>query len=100
MARPPELRDRVEAVERLAHLFKVERFVYLGVTAISFLLLLTIAVRIFIQGGAQMAEWGLLFGSSGLITITANRVLQMWSQALRMVASERVDGKPGEARHE
>jgi hypothetical protein len=94
------LRDRVEAVERLALLFRVERFVYLGVTVISFLLLLTIAVRIFIQGGAQIAEWGLLFGSSGLITITANRVLQMWSQALRMVASEPVDGIAGEASHE
>src|SRR5215467_2771665 len=98
MARPPELRDRVEAVERLAQLFKIERFVYLGVTAISFLLLLTIAVRIFLQGGAQIAEWGLLFGSSGLITITSNRVLQMWSQALRMVASEPVDAKVGEAK--
>ena len=100
MASSPVLRDRVEAVERLAQLFRLERFVYLGVTAISFLLLLTIAVRIFIQGSAQLAEWGLLFGSSGLITITGNRVLQMWSQALRMVASEPVDGKPGEAKHE
>lgn len=100
MARSPVLRDRVEAVERLARLFKVERFVYLGVTGISFLLLLTIAVRIFVQGGAQIAEWGLLFGSSGLITVTVNRVLQMWSQALRMVASEPVDGKSEEAKHE
>lgn len=100
MASSPLLRDRVEAVERLAQLFRLERFIYLGVTAISFLLLLTIAVRIFIQGSAQLAEWGLLFGSSGLITITGNRVLQMWSQALRMVASEPVDGKSAEAKHE
>ena len=100
MASPPILRDRVEAVERLAQLFKLERFVYLGVTAISFVLLLTIAVRIFIKGTAQIAEWGRLFGSSGLIPITGNRVLQMWSQALRMVASEPVDGKSGEAKHD
>ena len=100
MASSPVLRDRVEAVERLAQLFKVERFLYLTVTAVSFLLLFIIAVRIFIQGGAQIAEWGLLFGSSGLITITGNRVLQMWSQALRMVASEPVDGKSGEPKHE
>ena len=100
MASSPVLRDRVEAVERLAQLFRLERLVYLGVTAISFLLLLTIAIRIFLQGSAQIAEWGLLFGSSGLITITGNRVLQMWSQALRMVASEPVDGKPGEPKHE
>jgi len=100
MASSPVLRDRVEAVERLAQLFRLERLVYLGVTAISFLLLLTIAVRLLLQGGAQLAEWGLLFGSSGLITVTGSRVLQMWSQALRMVASEPVDGKPGEAKHE
>ncbi len=100
MANPPLLRDRVEAVERLAQLFKLERFVYLGVTAISFLLLVTIAVRIFIQGGTQIAEWGLLFGSSGLITITSSRILQMWSQALRMVASETVDAQDAEAKHE
>jgi hypothetical protein len=99
LATSPVLRDRVEAVERLAQLFKLERFVYLGVTAISFLLLFTLAVRIFLQGSAQLAEWALLFGSSGLITITGSRVLQMWSQALRMVASEPVDGKQGEAKH-
>ena len=99
MANPQVLRDRVEAVERLAHLFKIERFVYLGVAAISFLLLFAVAVRIFIQGGAQIAEWGLLFGSSGLITITGNRVLQMWSQALRMVASEPFDAESKEANH-
>lgn len=100
MATPPTMRDRIEAVERLAYLFKVERFVYLGVTVISFLLLLTIAVRMLIQGSAESTEWVLLFGSSGLITITANRVIQMWSQALRMVSSEPVDGKPREEKHE
>lgn len=100
MASLPLLQDRVEAVERLAHLFRIERFIYLGVTAISFLLLITIAIRIFLQGGAQIVEWGLLFGSSGLITITGNRVLQMWSQALRMVASEPIDGRAEEGEHE
>ena len=95
MASLPGLRDRVEAVEKLAHLFKVERFVYLGVTAISFLTLFAVAVRIFVHGGTQLAEWGLLFGSSGLITITGNQVLRMWNQALRVVASEPVGGDSG-----
>ncbi|MCI0417865.1 MAG: hypothetical protein L0312_01375 [Acidobacteria bacterium] len=99
MASPQALRNRLEAVERLAALFRVERFVYLAITAISFLLLLGVAVRMFLQGTAQIAEWGLLFGSSGLITITANRVLQVWSQALRMVASEPIDGRSKEANH-
>jgi len=99
MASPQALRNRLEAVERLATLFRVERFVYLAITALSFLLLFGVAVRMFLQGTAQIAEWGLLFGSSGLITITANRVLQVWSQALRMVASEPIDGKSKEANH-
>jgi hypothetical protein len=92
MAEPVAIRGRVAAVERLAALFKVERFVYLGVTCASFLLLVGVAVRMLYQGSAETADWGLLFGSTGLITITANRVLQMWSQALRLVASEPVDG--------
>jgi hypothetical protein len=89
------LRSRVAAVERLAALFKVERFVYLGVTGVSFLLLLAVAGRMLYQGSAQAAEWMLLFGSSGLITITASRVLQMWSQALRLLAAEPIDGAGG-----
>ena len=100
MPSPQALRNRLEAVERLAALFKLERFVYLAITAISFLLLFGVAVRMFLEGTAQIAEWGLLFGSSGLITITANRVLQVWSQALRMVASEPIDGASKEANHE
>lgn len=92
MSEPIAIRGRVAAVERLAALFKVERFVYLGVTTASFLLLVAVATRMLYQGTAQVTEWALLFGSSGLITITANRVLQMWSQALRLVASEPVDG--------
>ena len=88
---PQTLQGRVLAIERLTALFRVERFVYLGVTGVSFLLLIGVAGRMLIQGTAQTAEWVLLFGSSGLITITANRVLQMWTQALRMVASEPLD---------
>lgn len=92
MANPQALRNRLEAVERLAAVFRVERFVYLAITVISFLLLVGVAVQMFLLGTAQVGEWGLLFGSSGLMTITANRLLQVWSQALRMVASEPIDG--------
>lgn len=99
MPNPQALRGRIEAVERLASLFRVERFVYLAITAVSFLLLFGIAIRMFLQGTDKIIEWGLLFGSSGLITITANRVLQIWIQALRMVASEPVDGSSKEASH-
>jgi len=99
MASSNALRGRLEAVERLATLFRVERFVYLAITILSFLLLFSVAIRMFLHGTGQIIEWGLLFGSSGLITITANRVLQVWSQALHMVASESIDSKSKEANH-
>ena len=99
MAGPQALRNRLEAVEKLAALFRIERFVYLAITVISFLLLFGVAVRMYMQGTEQIVEWGLLFGSSGLITVTSNRVLQVWTQALRMVASEPINGPSKEANH-
>lgn len=99
MASPHQVLSRLEAVERLAALFRFERFAYLAITGISFLLLLAVAIRILLQGQDYLAELGMLFGSSGLITITANRTLQVWTQALRMVASEPVDGLPKEEHH-
>lgn len=100
MVSPQTIKSRLQAVERLAAVFRVERFVYLAITVISFLLLFAIAVRMFMQGVNQIPEWGLLFGSSGLITFTGNRVLQIWIQATRMVVSESVDSSPRKVIHD
>jgi hypothetical protein len=97
MSSPAILENRVAAVERLMHLFRMERIVYLFVTSISLIVLLAVAIRMYVAGESSIPVWGLMFGSSGLITITANRLLQMWSQSLRMVASEPVNGHGKEA---
>lgn len=81
-----DLQDRVHAVERLTRLFRAERLVYLFVTGLSLLLLLTAAALMVRDGKAGAAELSLMFGSSGLVTFTAGRLLNMWDQALRMVA--------------
>lgn len=91
------IHGRLEVVERLASLFRFERFVYIAITVASSVLMFAVAIRLIMAGTAQIAELGLLFGSSGLVTFTANRVLQMWNQALRMVASEPIDELTGEA---
>jgi hypothetical protein len=92
MSSPAILENRVAAVEKLMQLFRMERIVYLCVTSISLIVLLAIAVRMYVAGESSIPVWALMFGSSGLITITANRLLQMWTQSLRMVASESVNG--------
>lgn len=79
---------RVDAVERLTALFRLERLVHLAVTLISLVMLLTSAAFLIYKKQAGPAELAGLFGSSGLITYSAGRLLFMWSQALRVLAGE------------
>ena len=78
----------MDAVERLTELFRLERFVHLAVTIISLAMLLTSAGVLLYKKQADAAELAGLFGSSGLITYSAGRLLFMWSQALRLLAGE------------
>jgi hypothetical protein len=101
MSNPDALESRVRAVERLAEMYKLERLAYLAITIISFLILLAVAIRMLYREPGTWKEWvGPLVGPSGLIAITANRLLRMWTQSLRMVASEPIDGARGGTRHE
>jgi len=84
------LAARMDVVERLTRLFKLERMVYLSVTVVSVLVLLGSAGALLFKGTAGTAELTGLFGSSGLITYTAGRLLFMWNQALRLLAGEKV----------
>ena len=80
---PDSIEKRMEVVEKLTKLFQFERMVYLGVTVISLIMLLASGVSLMIKGQAGKAELSLLFGSSGLITYTAGRLLFMWNEALK-----------------
>jgi hypothetical protein len=87
------IKQRMEVVEKLTRLFKFERMVYLGVTIISLIMLISSAISLMIKGKAGAAELTMLFGSSGLITYTAGRLLYMWSEALkRLVPSQENEG--------
>jgi hypothetical protein len=88
-----DLKERMDAVERLTNLFKLERMVHLAVTSVSLLMLLLSAGVLLYKERAGAAELSGLFGSSGLITYSAGRLLFMWNQALRLLAGERTDGQ-------
>ena len=80
---PDDIGKKFEIVKQLTELFKFERRVYLAITIISFIMLAGSALKLIIKGQAGYGELSMLFGSSGLITFTANRLLFMWNEALK-----------------
>ena len=88
---PSDLEARLQAVERLTRLFRLERMVHLVVTGLALLMLLTSAGVLIYRQQAGPAELTMLFGSSGLITYSAGRLLHMWNQALRIIAGQELE---------
>jgi hypothetical protein len=80
-----DLDRKIEVVRQLTQMFKFERLVYLSITIVSLMMLLGSAIALIVKGQAGIPELGLLFGSSGLITYTASRLLFMWNEALRRI---------------
>jgi hypothetical protein len=76
---------RLRAVQTLVKLFSFERYVYLGITSLSLLMLLLAAGKLLISNHPDVAVLAALFGSSGLITYSLGRLLRMWDQAMRLL---------------
>ncbi len=88
-----DLDERLKVVERLTNLFKLERMVYLSVTILSLIMLIGSALSLMLRDLAGTAELTMLFGSSGLITYSAGRLLYMWDEALkRLMPSDEREG--------
>ena len=93
----PDIEECIRAVERLTQLFRLERLVYLGTTAFALGLLFAVAFILIRDRKAETPELVMLFGSSGLVTFTAGRLLLMWNQALRLNHNGSSPGSAGEA---
>ena len=86
---PPQstLKERVKAIKDLLGLFRLERLVYVIVTLVSVLILMSCAVlMLFKEDNDPQLAIG-LFGGSGGILYTSGRLLKMWSDALRMLGT-------------
>jgi uncharacterized Tic20 family protein len=82
-----DMNVRLDAVERLMKLFRLERLVYLAATSVSVAMLLISAGFVIATRKATNVELVGFFGSSGLITFSAGRLLLMWNQALSLLAA-------------
>jgi hypothetical protein len=85
---PDILEERLQAVERLVKVFRVERFTYLVVTGLALLLMFASAVVLLIRHELTIPTLTLLFGSSGLISYSIGRLLKMWDQAIELVSRQ------------
>jgi len=85
------LNERYLIVEKLINLFRFERLVHLFVTSISLIILFACSLYMIIRKQAGIPELTLMFGSTGLITITANRLFRMWDQALNVIITGKIE---------
>ena len=85
------LQDRVSAVRELMRLFRAERIAYLLAATASVGMILYFGLQI-IQRDVSTSSLTAIAGSGGLISIGMGRLLTMWTQALRLIAGQNVDG--------
>lgn len=83
MSDTPQHFNLKEAIQFLLDNFKTERYIYLGVTIISIILLLIIAVVFFIAKDYQTLL--IMLGPTGLITFSFSKVLKMWSDCIELI---------------
>lgn len=81
------LNNAVSAIKELVKLFKTERLIYLIMTLISVIVLVSTAIYLIINNDSNqeiMAVIG-LFSSTGGIVYSTGRLLKMWSEAMLLI---------------
>ncbi len=76
----------LSALERLLAMFAIERYIYLGITVASFLLLLYAAFSAVVSHQADTKILVSFFGSSGLFAVASVRVTWFFNQAFTLVS--------------
>ncbi|MFQ5605235.1 MAG: hypothetical protein ACE5HS_18370 [bacterium] len=83
-----DLKERVEAVDHLTSLFKVERYIYLSIIFVCLMILL-VSVGLALFGGKEkisnQAFITSMFGSGGILTAMTGRLLHMWNRAMDLI---------------
>jgi uncharacterized RDD family membrane protein YckC len=87
-----ELKDLREVLDWLIDKFRLERIVYLIATGLSIIMLLTSAILLIIKQGATVEILIMLFGSTGLIGYSVNRLMRMFDQTLGIIVSSKEKG--------
>ncbi len=86
----PDLKSALDtvltALDRLLLMFKAERLIHMILAVAGFLMLVYAAIQLMTQPkGLDMTQMGLLFGSSGLITLSGARVTFFFTKSFGLI---------------
>ena len=66
-------------------MFRWEQRIYLGLTGLSFIVLLGVSVALFTRKDIDTATLVAVFGSSGLVAATSSRVSLFFNKAFKLI---------------
>lgn len=75
----------LDALERLLSMFKFERYVYLLLTGLSFVLFLYAAYLLVSSGTTDKTTLISIFGSSGIVAASSLRISYFFNKAFNLV---------------
>lgn len=75
----------LNALERLLNMFRIERFVYLMLTALSFLILIYAGYLMITKENGNTEILVAVFGSTGLITASSARISYFFNRAFALI---------------
>lgn len=88
MSRDNDLVNRtLDALERLMRMFAFERFLYLGCSVISFVVLIVCLVSMIRNGSISTLELAGIFGATGIVAASAARVSFFLNKSFNLISS-------------
>ena len=75
----------LNALDRLLNMFMVERYVYLALTALSFVLLVYAGYLMITTNGANTEVLVAIFGGSGLVAASSARISWFFNRAFTLI---------------
>ena len=78
-----EARSRI--VMEITAKFKPERFVYLVISILSFILIVYLAYDLYRQDKIALDQLVLFIGPTGFLAYAVSRILYMWSKSMKII---------------
>lgn len=77
----------VDALLMVLNANRIERWTYLTISVVSFIVLLVIVVYEVIKGTIDTTTFIALFGTTGVVGVCVARVLEVWKDCMKLLSS-------------
>lgn len=93
------LAQTLDSLERLMRMFQAERVLYLCCAFAGFGLLVYAGVLMFKSGKVDFTQFGLIFGSTGFLSVASGRVVFFLNRSFNLIEDivRKLAGLPGRA---